>query len=37
MMEGAVSLRFYSSSSSYFIANQFRFHPLLLLVVMAAE
>ena len=28
MMEGAVSLRFYSPSSSNFIANQFRFHPL---------
>lgn len=28
MMEGTVSLRFYSSSSSYFIASQFCFHPL---------
>ena len=28
MMEGAVSLRFYSSSSSNFLANQFHFHPL---------
>ena len=28
MMEGAISLRFYSSSSSNLLANQFCFHPL---------